>query len=374
MANGKDPSTLLTALLGERAIGMTQDEIVDELTSLRKRIDREQDRTTVIADVISGVVKGLPPVTPFKRLASPKAEMPHVAMLDISDVHWGEFVDVAITGGLNAYSYEIALQRGEELRRGVVRLVDMQRKVYPVDQLYVNMFGDMVTGEDIYPGQSFQIDRALTEQIFLGADWFANFLRDMAARFDEVHVRAVPGNHGRGYRKGQNHPRTNWDTLLYRMLALRLETIKNIDIQITDSSWLLYHIPGHEDYRHILIHGDEARSWMTIPWYGFERAGQRLESMLGAVLDYVHAGHHHNEARWANNRMEFLINGSWVGGSALSVQKMLRVSRPVQNLFFCHPRRGVVSHYPIQLAALPELSHDDRGVWGYVPVEPKEGE
>lgn len=364
-----EPKSLLTALLGERASEMTQDEIVDELTAMRKRLDKEQDRTQVISEVIGGIVKSLPPVTPFPQVKSPKEEIPHVAMLDVSDVHWGEFVDLAITGGLNAYSYEEALKRGEELRRGVIRLVDMQRKVYPVKQLYVNMIGDMVTGEDIYPGQAFQIDRSLTEQIFLGADWFANFLRDMSARFDEVHVRSVGGNHGRGYRKGQNHPRTNWDVLFYRMLQLRLEQVKNVEIQTTDSTWMLYHIPGHEDYRHVLIHGDEARSWMTIPWYGFERAGQRLESMLGAVLDYVHAGHHHNEARWANNRMEFLINGSWVGGSALSVQKMLRVSRPVQNLFFCHPNRGVVSHYPIQLAALPELSHDKHGVWGYSGVK-----
>ena len=367
MANGKDTSALLTALLGPQAAGMTQDQIVDELTAVRKRLDREQDRTQVISDVIAGVVKSLPPVKPYERSKSPKEETPHVAMLDISDVHWGEFVDLAITGGLNAYSYEIALQRGEELRRGVVRLVDMQRKVYPVNELYVNMFGDMVTGEGIYQGQAFNIDRSLAEQVFIGADWFSNFLRDMAARFDKVYLQCVPGNHGRGYMKGQNHPRTNWDTLLYRMMALRLEQIKNVNIRITDSSWLLYHIIGHESFRHVLIHGDEARSWMTIPWYGFERAGQRLESMLGATLDYVHAGHHHNEARWANNRMEFLINGSWVGGSGFSVQKMLRVSRPVQNLFFCHPVRGVVSHYPIQLATLPELQADERGIWGYAP-------
>jgi hypothetical protein len=147
------------------------------------------------------------------------------------------------------------------------------------------------------------------------------------------------------------------------MIQQRLSAHTNVDFEIAENGWLLYHIPGAESYRHVLIHGDEARSWMSIPWYGFERAGQRLESMLGSVIDYVHAGDKHTEARWANNRMEFLINGSWVGGSDLSVRRMLRVSRPVQNLFFCHPQRGVVSHYPIQLDTLPKLSADERGIW-----------
>lgn len=363
-----DNESLLTRALKAEAPSAQPSEIVrlvDQIAALQKQLDKANDRNEILVGVVTDTIGALPPLEPFPRVESPKVEIPHIAMLDISDVHVGSKVDPVITGGLNAYDYSIFLKRGAELQRGIVRLVDMQRRVYPVNELYVNFLGDMVEGEDIFPGQAFQIDRALAQQIFLGADWFSNLLIDLAARFDAVHVRAIPGNHGRGYRKGQSHPLTNWDTVVYRMMQQRLGNHKNVEFQIEDKAWALYHIPGHEQYRHILIHGDEARSWMTIPWYGFERAGQRLESMLGALLDYVHAGHHHNEARWANNRMEFLVNGSWVGGSDLSIKKLLRVSRPVQNLFFCHPRRGVVSHYPIQLDVLPELSADERGIWSY---------
>ncbi len=339
--------------------------LIDELAAVRKQLAKERDRNTVLIEVIQNAVGALPPLEPFPRMKSPKNEEPHTAMIDVSDVHVGAKVDPVITGGLSDYNYDIFLKRGLELQKAIVRLVDMQRKIYPVNALYVNFLGDMTEGEDIYRGQAFQIDRPLTEQVLLGADWFANFLIDMAARFDKIHVRAIPGNHGRGYQKGQSHPRTNWDTVVYKMIERRLGAHKNVDFQIAESAWMLYHLTDSTEYRHVIIHGDEARSWMTIPWYGFERAGQRLESMLGVVLDYVHAGHHHNEARWANNRMEFLVNGSWVGGSDLSVRKLLRFSRPTQNLFFCHPKRGVVSHYPIQLDTLPKLSSDERGIWGY---------
>ena len=367
----QQPSALSKAIQQDSVVTPPEIKLlVDEISGLRKKLEKEQSRNEILKEVVEDTLMALPPLEPFPRVESPKSEQPHAAMLDISDVHIGGKVEAAVTGGMNEYNYSIFLKRGAELHRGLVRLVDMQRRVYPVDELYINCFGDFVEGVDIYQGQAFQIDRGLVQQIFLGADWFSNFIVDMAARFDKVNVRCVPGNHGRGYRKGQGHPLDNFDTVVYWGVAQRLSGHANVNFEISESSWLLYHIPGHEKYRHVIIHGDEARSWMTIPWYGFERVGQRLESMLGIVLDYVHAGHHHNEARWANNRMEFLVNGSWVGGSELSVRRMLRTSRPVQNLFFCHPRRGVVSHYPIQLDTLPELSSDERGIWTY-PGEKK---
>jgi hypothetical protein len=284
-------------------------------------------------------------------------------MLDISDVHIGAVVDPITTGGLSEYGFDVFLRRGERLRKGLLRIVELHRKVYPVNVLYVNFLGDIVEGEGIYRGQPFAVDKALTEQVIEGARWLAAFLRDLAGVFAEVHVRCVSGNHGRGYRRGDNHPRTNWDAFMYRMMQDYLGAQQNVECEVSDTSYLAYHVPGHEVFRHVLIHGDQARAWMGIPFYGMERAGARLQSMLGLSLDYVHAGHHHNDADWPSNQVEFLLNGSWVGGSDMSINRLMRTSRPSQNFFLLHPRRGVVVHYRIQLEDRIALVPDVRGVY-----------
>jgi hypothetical protein len=288
-------------------------------------------------------------------------------MLDVSDAHIGEFVDPILTGGLSEYNFSLFKARGERLRQGFSDIVNIHRHAYAVDELYVNFLGDIVTGEAIYRGQAFQIDMPLLQQVFEGGYGFANFLRGMSQMFKKVHVRCVGGNHGRGYERGQNHPRTNWDVGVYLLLKRLMTDHTSVDIELAETSYLVYRIPGHGRFRHALIHGDQARSWMGIPFYGMERAGAKMQSMLGIPLDYVHAGHHHNEADWPANRVDFLLNGSWVGGSDLSVNKMFRTSRPTQNLFFCHPQRGIVASYRVQLEDEVELQPDIRGV--YKPVK-----
>lgn len=335
-----------------------------EISRLHSELERERDRNTLLAGVIQTALASLPPLEPLPAVepASRKSD-PHVAMLDVSDVHIGAKVEPSLTGGLSRYDFETFKERGKRLRHGILRIVDIHRRAYPVDVLHLNFLGDMVEGEGIFRGQGFQIDKALTEQVLEGAEWFGNLIRDLARRFRQVHVRCVGGNHGRGYGRGESHPKTNWDVFTYRAMARLLDDHKNVEFEIPDTSYLVFHVSGHERFRHVLIHGDQARAWMGVPFYGVERAGARLQSMLGLSLDYVHAGHHHNEADWPSNRVEFFLNGSWVGGSDLSVNKLIRTSRPTQNLFFLHPRRGLVANYRIQLSDWEELEADEKGVY-----------
>lgn len=337
--------------------------LMTRLSAAERSLEQEKDKNEIICAAIEQTVSSLPTLEPLPPIERPKGEDPHVAMIDISDAHVGEKVDPVLTGGLSEYNFDLFKTRGERLRRGVARVVDIHRRVYPVDVLYVNFLGDIVTGEAIYRGQAFQIDMPLLMQVFEGGYWFANLLREFSRDFREVHVRCVAGNHGRGYERGANHPRTNWDIGAYMLLKTLLAEHKNIDFELSETSFLTYHVPGHERFRHALIHGDQARSWMGMPWYGLERAGAKMQSMLGMTLDYIHAGHHHNEAEWPTNRVEFLINGSWVGGSDLSVNKLFRTSRPTQNLFFLHGRRGVVASYRIHLDDWSEMHPDSKGIY-----------
>ena len=208
--------------------------------ALERQLEREKDRTAIIVGALEQAVSALPPLVPLPSVfRTDKKEDPHAGMLDISDVHLGEYVDPIITGGLSQYSFEVFKKRGERFRKGVLRIAEIHRKVYPVDTLYINFLGDIVTGEAIFPGQAFQIDLPLLTQIFEGAYWFANLLRDFARTFSDIQIRCVAGNHGRGGEKGKSHPRTNWDVAFYRLLQILLA-------EDNDPSVCFHHEPALE--------------------------------------------------------------------------------------------------------------------------------
>jgi len=51
---------------------------------------------------------------------------------------------------------------------------------------------------------------------------------------------------------------------------------------------------------HLLLHGEDIKGWMNIPFYGLERSDARYKEMLhdfGISYDYYHCGHHHHRYR-----------------------------------------------------------------------------
>jgi len=51
---------------------------------------------------------------------------------------------------------------------------------------------------------------------------------------------------------------------------------------------------------HLLLHGEDIKGWMNIPFYGLERSDARYKEMLhdfGISYDYYHCGHHHQSVQ-----------------------------------------------------------------------------
>lgn len=344
----------------EPTTGITS--LASKIDALSQALERERDRTAALIGVYRELLPPLAQLAPYPAPSSGKGkdEESHVAMLDLSDAHIGEKVDVEVTGGLGEYNFEIFLARLEILRRGVHRLTDLARKQYPVDTLYLNLLGDLLTGERVFRNQGFSLDLSLQQQLMEGTVRLSLLIEDFARLYRNVYVRAVPGNHGN---ERDGSPRTNWDSTLYGFLKDRLRNYSNVIVEDTETSYLLYELPAHERGKHLLIHGEQARSWMGIPFYGLIRAGGLLTSLLGQTFDYVHAGHHHTPGRVPWNQTEIVLNGSWVGGDDLSVRKLLRAVPPSQNFFFLHPRRGVVDHHLIQLDAPTKFIPGEDGIY-----------
>jgi hypothetical protein len=95
------------------------------------------------------------------------------------------------------YNSEVLSQRIESYAEKLVEITNIQRTHHPVDNLHVWLLGDIVEGEEIFPGQSHLIDSGLYRQVGVnGPEILGNFLRTALQNFKHVHVTGVIGNHG----------------------------------------------------------------------------------------------------------------------------------------------------------------------------------
>ena len=165
------------------------------------------------------------------------------------------------------------------------------------------------------------------------------------------------GNHGRPGQRGDNSPYTNFDRLFYWGLQKSLENQSNVKVFISESPSM---IVQHGEKIFLLNHGDAVRGWMGIPYYGLERMYRRLPDLYNMIIHYELIAHHHEAANLAD---KMIINGTLVGGSDLSVNKMLKSSVPSQKIFYFHPKHGINRESNLKLAEIPKLVADAQGIF-----------
>jgi hypothetical protein len=337
------------------------------IAALHRKVDekerelaRHRDHIAIVSALCRESIQTLRPVKSFRpRRESKGPEHDQVAMLDLSDWHFGEFVSPEMTGGLGGYSWEIALERIQQLSEKVHTFVREERQNRPTGTLYINLLGDMTTGEVVFASQWSQIDRNRLDQFFEGGAVLARFIQTMAALFEEVHVRAVPGNHPENKKqREQHHILTRQEMEFLGNVAQALREQPNVTFNISYPGWCCYELWGK---RHLLLHGDTVAGWMGVPWYGVNRMLGQLASILRFAPEYVHLAHFHVEAKvpWGYSRVYF--NGSMVGPTPYSVGKNL-ASDPCQVLHFVHEEQGITKSPPIYLARPPKLVPDESGI------------
>jgi len=343
----------------------TKQELINNIQDLERQLTRAKATTSVIVDAISTVVKDLPPIKVPTFIIKKGMHKPETAMLELGDIHVGEKVLKQDVANVAEYDFDKFIKRMEILRDGIIECIDIQRSKIPIDTLDINMLGDIVTGEDIYLGQNRNIDMELTKQTFEGAHALSELLLSpMCAYFKKVRVRAVWGNHGRGWgRPGQVHPRTNFDYIVYRFLNEQYKNQSNIEFYIAECPLMLYILPEAPKYTHLISHGDEVGRWMSIPFYGIQRDMGRYVQLFNTNIHYWHMGHHHSAAKIDMPYGEQIVNGTFVEGTELSVLKMKTKSRPKQLLYGFNNSRGITWRYDIQLSPMVNMVQDSDGIF-----------
>jgi hypothetical protein len=297
-------------------------------------------------DAASGMT--IPPIPPARspssgRIGQANAD-PEVAIAMLADWQLGKRTP--------SYDSEVCKERVRRYAAKVVRLIDLQRAHHPVDEARVYLLGDLLEGEEIFPGQSHRITASLYTQLFDCAQLIAEVVRTIAAAVDKVRVVGVIGNHGSmgGPVRRSYHPESNFDAMAYNIARMLVD-----DPRI---EWPETFVAGERAWygtdevlgnRWFLFHGDQVKSAsFGIPWYGF---GKKLLGWSTSVAPFRFAasGHWHQAVRWQVNDITHWGAGSTESGNTYAQEYLASGGQePSQWLVFMN-ESGPTAEYQVRV-------------------------
>lgn len=308
-----------------------------------KRISEER-----LVEKLKTALHVVKPLKAYPRTIPETSHREQELVLLFSDCQIGEKIQRKETGYLE-YNIDVFERRLEKLYTSVLNITERHRKDCGIDNLNVFMLGDIVEGRQIYKGQSSRVTTDVVEQMFRGQELIAGFLRSLSRYYDNIKVSCVCGNHGRVGKKNEELTHVNWDYVIYRNLQEILRNIGNIRIDVDKKWWKIVNVQGWKFY---LEHGDRIKKFWQIPWYGIERADNRVLKMMRALnqdYDYFVIGHHHVPFECDANRGERICNGTFSSGNPYAMRDLKVMARPTQKLFGVHREVGITFRYNVRL-------------------------
>ena len=319
-----DPATIISALRAELEEAKSQQHTSE---TLREWIGSAKAATNELQ---------MP-----KWMDQPKsAGAPGVPTIQLSDFHWGEYVDPKQIGGVNAYNLVIARKRLETVIHGAIKLARILSPDMQYPGIVAPLLGDMISGsihEEL---------RATNELSTMPTvlDLYRNLvpaIKLLADTFGAVFLPCVGGNHGRDtmktWAKDRNY--TSFDWLLYQFLSVAFEADPRVTFFIPDGPDALYRIYG---MRYLGTHGDQFKTGDSIigPIGGITRGEQKKLSRnvsVGQEYDVMIFGHFHT--RMISRRLRG--NGSLKSYDEYAASMNLKHEPAAQNFWITHPDHGI---------------------------------
>ena len=310
-------------------------------------------------DLVSGLAQRFVAPRPAPRFPSGKRpsgrkHLPErVAVLLLSDWQLGQLVQLADTGGANAFSWEVAERRAARLVDAAVGHIENTLHAYHVSRVIFALLGDIVEGHDVFNGQPWQLEKDAAMQAIDGSALMSSVLtgimealRPAGVAFD---MYAVPGNHGKpGGRRGGATPATfSFDYLLYEFLRRELAKWPLEHVAVEPAGRLLFQAAGHVC---LMTHGNEVRGWGGFPYYGLDKAHARLTLELETLFTYWLLGHWHADATLPAGRGKRIVNGNAVGANQLTTAALLGAAAPLQVLAYFSRDHGLAETAYLYLA------------------------
>ena len=316
------------------------DEARRAARNLASQLAKEKSRTAALVDAVmisataAAVAQGRGSASPARDRRRNGAE---IALVHTTDWQTGKRTE--------DYASEVTAARIGKLADKVRSLTAIQRADHPVKECVILLGGDMLEGVSIFPGQAFEIDSTLYEQLFAAARIIESFVASMLADFERVTVWDIHGNHGRIGRKGDIPATDNLDRICYRIVADRMAAESRLTWNHA-STW--HQIVEVGKYRALLVHGDQIKS------FGGYGAVRKMSAWKAGVLppfrdSYVGHFHTHQDLNLAGGGMVYMT-GSPESANEYAREFIAATGTPSQRLHFIDPRRGrVTAQYRVDL-------------------------
>jgi hypothetical protein len=247
------------------------------------------------------------------------------------------------------YNVETCGKRIDQLIAKALDLTEIQRAHHPVRECHLMLGGDMVEGLTIFPGQAFEVEAHLYEQLFEVSRIIERVVRTLAREFDKVHVTCEFGNHGRLGKKGEMPAHDNIDAVSYKIAQDRTDDLKNVTWTLS-GNW--YQMVTIGNYSALLVHGDEIKSFGgNTPAFGILRKCNAWATGVVPAFHDVYMGHFHTpmSLTMANGGRIF-VTGSPESMSVYAAEFIAAKGRPSQRVHFVDPIKArVTAEYVVWL-------------------------
>ncbi len=310
-------------------------------TRAYKAAQRQNSVFEALVDEMQQIVQPISPLPSVIKVNRSKTAIKEALVAHLTDEHADAIVEPHQVGGLERYNFPIALRRAEKFVDTIIKFSQQTLNHYKFDTLWILAHGDH-TGGEIHKSVDHSYYRNQFRNTLAIGQMHALMLRDLAPYFVDVKILYVPGNHGRrGPKKDYHGAWDNWDYLVAETARMHCKDIENVEFMIPDAFSIGVEIEGWGFH---ITHGDEIRSWNSIPWYGIERKTRRLAALSTLQQRRVHYfcfGHFHNVATQAALDGETIINGAWVATDPWAFEKLSVCTEPSQWLHGVHREYGV---------------------------------
>lgn len=323
----------------QQEIGALRDQLAGAEHALRQLRREREGRQRWIDQVRDSVCNSCaaleppPKIKVRKKSVSGKSE---VAVLLLSDAHFGKLTLEEDVLGENAYSLSIAEHRISTLAEAVETCLEIEQKGRRISTLRIFLAGDMVTGTNIYKGQSFHIEGNALRQAISGTNAIAGLCQYLSRKWS-IEIDAVPGNHGRSAPVGIAHPGDSWDLVMYYFLEHRLSSNDRITMRINNTQSPFVRVDVSER-KFLLGHGNatSARSLMDT---AVRKMATEWPAKVKGRVDGICVGHWHvpDYRNWGG--VDIFVNGSLCGADTFAMSKLPTVAPPRQWLFGVSPER-----------------------------------
>jgi len=237
----------------------------------------------------------------------------------------------------------------------IAELVELQRSYTNINKAIVWFGGDIVSGL-IHDELIKSADITAVEQVAVAGYLLAQVVAELSTVFDHIEVITTVGNHGRLAKRKEYKFSVleNFDYIAYQICALALRKYRNVKFNISKAIFRFEDIAG---WRFVFSHGDETRSWMSIPFYGLKRDFAN-KNILNAYLaglqtqvqpvNYKVVGHFHISGFIPEGGGYIIMNGTLKGIDEYAFTHGW-ITRPSQIIFGVHQEYGITWNYSIWL-------------------------